>query len=282
MVYSHASLTRKAITNRFGNSLLLYLTPCVMMSPLSVAQFLPSDFNAFDLVVFDEASQITVWDAVGTIARGKNVVIVGDPKQMPPTNFFSKSSTSDSTDEEDLESILDQALSARLPHHRLTGHYRSKHESLIAFSNSQYYANSLVTFPCAETKASAVTMHKVDGLYSKGKHRNNIIEANSVSDLIFDLLKKKEYQSLSIGVVTLNSEQQRCIEDCLDDRRRKQPELETFFIAKANYDPIFVKNLESVQGDERDIIILSLGYGPTEPAAKTMSMNFGPLNRPTQ
>lgn len=197
---------------------------------------------------------------------------------MPPTNFFSKSSTDDLTDEADLESILDQALSARLPHHRLTGHYRSRHESLIAFSNSHYYENSLVTFPCAETKESAVSLHKIDGLYAKGKERNNIKEANAVADYIVERLsdKRKKY---TIGVVTLNSEQQRCIEDCLDDRRRKHPHLEPFFQGNKNYDPIFVKNLESVQGDERDIIILSLGYGPVEPLAKTMSMNFGPLNK---
>ena len=267
----------RQLINEMGENL-LHLTPCFMMSPLSVSQFLPAHFNAFDLVVFDEASQITVWDAVGTIARGKNVIIVGDPKQMPPTNFFSKSSTDDSNDEEDLESILDQALSARLPHHRLTGHYRSRHESLIAFSNSHYYENSLVTFPCAETKESAVSLHKIDGLYSKGKERNNIKEANSVADYIVERLsdKRKKY---TIGVVTLNSEQQRCIEDCLDDRRRKNPHLEPFFQGNKNYDPIFIKNLESVQGDERDIIIISLGYGPVEPLAKTMSMNFGPLNK---
>ncbi|WP_289027750.1 DUF4011 domain-containing protein [uncultured Paraglaciecola sp.] len=268
--------TRQLITE-MGESL-LYLTPCFMMSPLSVAQFLPANFSSFDLVVFDEASQITVWDAVGSIARGKNVIIVGDPKQMPPTNFFSKGGSDDSSDEEDLESILDQALSARLPHHRLTGHYRSKHESLIAFSNSHYYENSLVTFPSAETKASAVKMHKIDGLYSKGKNRNNIIEANAVADFIVSNLQKKN-QTLTFGIVTLNSEQQRCIEDALDDRRRQHPDIEKFFQGSKKYESIFVKNLESVQGDERDIIILSLGYGPTEPHAKTMSMNFGPLNK---
>jgi superfamily I DNA and/or RNA helicase/very-short-patch-repair endonuclease len=258
---------------------LLQLTPCMMMSPLSVAQFLPADFTGFDLVVFDEASQITVWDAVGSIARGKNVIVVGDPKQMPPTNFFNKSSSDDMSDEEDLESILDQALAARLPHHRLTGHYRSKHESLIAFSNSHYYANSLVTFPSAVTKNSAVVFHKVDGLYSKGKGRNNIIEANRVTDFIVERLKNKSLNKLTMGVVTLNTEQQRCIEDSLDDKRRQYPEIETFFNSTDTYDGIFVKNLESVQGDERDIIIFSLGYGPTEPKAKTMSMNFGPLNK---
>ena len=267
----------RQLINEMGDKL-LHLTPCFMMSPLSVSQFLPANFNSFDLVVFDEASQITVWDAVGTIARGKNVIIVGDPKQMPPTNFFSKSSCDDLTDESDLESILDQALSARLPHHRLTGHYRSRHESLIAFSNSHYYDNSLVTFPSAETKDSAVSLHKIDGLYSKGKERNNIKEANAVADYIVERLSDKR-KIYTIGVVTLNSEQQRCIEDCLDDRRRKHPYIEVFFQGTKNYDPIFVKNLESVQGDERDIIIISLGYGPSEPLSKTMSMNFGPLNK---
>jgi very-short-patch-repair endonuclease len=267
----------RQLINEMGESL-LNLTPCVMMSPLSVAQFLPSDFNAFDLVVFDEASQITVWDAVGTIARARNAIIVGDPKQMPPTNFFSKNSANDGTDEDDLESILDQALSARLPHHRLTGHYRSRHESLIAFSNSHYYENSLVTFPCAQTKESAVTLHKIEGIYAKGKERNNIKEANAVADFIVARLNSKN-KKFTIGVVTLNSEQQRCIEDCLDDRRREFTHLEPYFQGNKNYDPIFVKNLESVQGDERDIIILSLGYGPTEALAKTMSMNFGPLNK---
>jgi hypothetical protein len=209
----------RQLINEMGENI-LNLAPCFMMSPLSVAQFLPAHFNAFDLVIFDEASQITVWDAVGTIARGKNVIIVGDPKQMPPTNFFSKSSTCDSTDEEDLESILDQALSARLPHHRLTGHYRSRHESLIAFSNSHYYENSLVTFPCADTKESAVIMHRVEGIYAKGKERNNIKEANAVAGYIVKRLLDKN-NKLTIGVVTLNSEQQRCIEDCLDEQRRK-------------------------------------------------------------
>jgi len=258
-------------------SALLNLTPCMMMSPLSVAQFLPASFNEFDLVVFDEASQITVWDAVGAIARGRNSIIVGDPKQMPPTNFFNRTFGDD--DEEDLESILDQALAARLPHHRLTGHYRSRHESLIAFSNSHYYENSLVTFPSAETKDTAVTFHKIDGLYAKGKGRNNPKEAHAIADEIVRRLKDPKLSKLSIGVVTLNTEQKVTVEDELDARRRKHPELEPFFQGSDGYDPVFIKNLESVQGDERDVIILSVGYGPTEPGAMTMSMNFGPLNK---
>ena len=256
---------------------ILNLTPCMMMSPLSVAQFLPASFNEFDLVVFDEASQITVWDAVGAIARGKNSIIVGDPKQMPPTNFFNRTSGED--DEEDLESILDQALAARLPHHRLTGHYRSRHESLIAFSNSHYYENSLVTFPSAETKNTAVTFQKIDGLYAKGKGRNNPKEASAIADEVVRRLTDPKLSKLSIGIVTLNTEQKVTVEDELDTRRRQHPEMEKFFQGFENYEPVFVKNLESVQGDERDVIILSVGYGPTEPGAKTMSMNFGPLNK---
>ena len=259
-------------------SRLLDLTPCMLMSPLSVAQYLPVDFNEFDLIVFDEASQITVWDAVGAIARAKNVIVVGDPKQMPPTNFFGRSA-SDESDEADLESILDQALGSGIKHHRLTGHYRSRHESLIAFSNSHYYENSLVTFPSAETKDTAVSFHKVNGVYSKGKGRNNPIEAAAVAKEVYRRLKDPKLSKLSIGIVALNTEQARTIEDELDTLRRKDNSIECFFQEGHTIDPIFVKNLESVQGDERDVIILSVGYGPTEPHSNNISMNFGPLNK---
>jgi very-short-patch-repair endonuclease len=268
----------RSLFNEMG-ARLMDLCPCMMMSPLSVAQFLPSDFNGFDLVVFDEASQMTTWDSVGAIARGKNVIVVGDPKQMPPTSFFSGAVNIDDPDEEDLESILDQALAARLPHLRLKGHYRSRHETLIAFSNSKYYENSLVTYPSSDTKVSAVTLHRVDGVYSKGKGRNNPIEAAAVVKEIVKRLTDPDHQHQSIGVVTLNSEQQRTVEDLLDDARRQHPEIEPYFQSTDTYDGVFVKNLESVQGDERDIIILSLSYGPTETGGRTMSMNFGPLNK---
>jgi very-short-patch-repair endonuclease len=258
---------------------LLDLCPCMMMSPLSVSQFLPSDFNGFDVVIFDEASQMTTWDSVGAIARGKNVIIVGDPKQMPPTNFFSASVSADDPDEDDLESILDQALAAGLPHQRLMGHYRSKHETLIAFSNSKYYENSLVTYPSSDTKESAVSLRRVNGVYAKGKGRNNPIEAKAVVEEAVRRLSHPRYSRQSLGIVTLNSDQQRTIEDLLDDARRRYPDIEPYFHASDDYDPVFVKNLESVQGDERDVIMFSLGYGPTELGGKTMSMNFGPLNK---
>lgn len=260
-------------------SALTALTPCLMMSPLSVAQFLPAELSLFDLVVFDEASQITVPDAIGAIARGRRAIVVGDPRQMPPTRFFEKSVEDDENDDaRDLESILDEALAARVPWHRLTGHYRSRHESLIAFSNHAYYHGELVTFPSADTRETAVTLRRVDGIYAKGKGRTNPVEAQAVvADAVARLLDPARNE-LSLGIVTLNAEQQRLIEDLLDVERRKRPELEAFFRSDAA-EPVFVKNLETVQGDQRDVILISVCYGPTEPGAATMSMNFGPLNR---
>ncbi|MBI4692738.1 MAG: DUF3320 domain-containing protein [Gammaproteobacteria bacterium] len=255
------------------------LTPCLLMSPLSVAQFLPADLHAFDLIVFDEASQITVPDAIGAIARGRRCIVVGDPRQMPPTRFFERGADDDENeDAKDLESILDEALAARVPHYRLTGHYRSRHESLICFSNHAYYQGSLVTYPSAVTTESAVSLRRVHGVYAKGKARTNEIEAKALVAEVVRRLKDPLLSKLSIGVVTLNSEQQRLVEDLLDQERRASRDLEKFFAADGKT-PVFVKNLETVQGDERDVILLSIGYGPTEPGAKTMSMNFGPLNR---
>lgn len=258
---------------------LLTLTPCLLMSPLSVGQFLPADQQPFDLVIFDEASQITVPDAIGAIARGKNCIIVGDPKQMPPTRFFEKGAEDDNNEEvRDLESILDEALAARVPHHRLTGHYRSRHESLICFSNYAYYQGALVTYPSADARDTAISFHKVDGVYAKGRARTNEIEAKAVVAEIVRRLRDPVLSPLSMGVVTFNTEQQRLIEDLLDQERRLDPDLEPFFGVGCQ-EPVFVKNLETVQGDQRDVILLSIGYGPTEPGAQTMSMNFGPLNR---
>jgi very-short-patch-repair endonuclease len=268
-------------------SALTTLTPCLMMSPLSVAQFLSTDHQAFDLVVFDEASQITEPDAIGAIARGTRTIIVGDPKQMPPTRFFERGADESEENDEarDLESILDEALAARVPLHRLTGHYRSRHESLIAFSNHAYYDGALVTFPAADTRDTAVTFRRVDGVYAKGRSRTNPIEARELVAEVVRRLRDPELRHLSLGVVTLNTEQQRLVEDLLDQERRADPSLEPFFAGENTPDPhhplepVFVKNLETVQGDQRDVILLSIGYGPTEPGAPTMSMNFGPLNR---
>lgn len=262
-------------------SVVLRLTPCLLMSPLSIAQYLSAEASNFDLVVFDEASQIPVWDAIGAMARGKQVVMVGDPKQLPPTNFFGRSEGADCDDEVvegDLESILDECLGASLPTRNLSWHYRSRHESLIAFSNHRYYGGGLVTFPSPVTDDRAVSFHLVKGRYEKGGARINQPEAQAlVADLVGRLKRPGFRESgLTIGVVTFNSEQQRLIEDLLDDERRKDPSLEPYF-SEMELEPVFVKNLESVQGDERDIMYFSITYGPD--MAGTVSMNFGPLNR---
>ncbi len=256
------------------------LTPCLLMSPLSIAQYLAADASRFDVVVFDEASQIPVWDAVGAIARGKQVIMVGDPKQLPPTHFFDRAE-SDLDDEDvegDLESILDECLGANLPTLHLAWHYRSRHESLIAFSNHRYYGGGLVTFPSPVTEDRAVSFHPVAGIYEKGGARINKLEAKAlVVDLVARLKSPGFRESrLTIGVVTFNGEQQALIEDLLDEERRKDPDLEPWF-AETELEPVFVKNLESVQGDERDIMYFSITYGPDLHGA--VSMNFGPMNR---
>ena len=263
------------------------LAPCLLMSPHSVAQFLPAGESKFDLVVFDEASQIAVWDAIGAIARGRNAIIVGDPKQMPPTNFFSRGVDSDdsgdadpsSTNVGDLESILDEGLAAGMHHHRLTGHYRSRHESLIAFSNHQYYGGELVTYPACMTQESLVSLRRCNGAYHKGKGRTNPEEAKAVVAEIVGRLTDPLRRHETIGVVTMNSEQQRLIRNLIDDERRRLPALESAFKDGSGDEVEMVYNLETVQGHERDVIMLSIGYGPIVAGDRTMSMNFGPLNR---
>ncbi|CAK9890129.1 DUF3320 domain-containing protein [Pseudomonas fluorescens] len=256
------------------------LTPCLLMSPLSIAQYLPPASTPFDLVIFDEASQIPVWDAIGAMARGKQVVMVGDPKQLPPTSFFDRAeSTADDEDvEADLESILDECISANLPMRNLNWHYRSRHESLIAFSNQRYYQSKLVTFPSPFTADKAVRLCPVAGVYDKGGSRTNLIEARAlVADLVTRLQSPAFRESRrTVGVVTFNGEQQKLIMDMLDEACRKDPSLDSYF-AESELEPVFVKNLESVQGDERDIIYFSTTYG--KDAAGVMSMNFGPMNR---
>ncbi|MES2946090.1 MAG: DUF4011 domain-containing protein [Pseudomonadota bacterium] len=260
---------------------LTQLTPCLLMSPLSIAQYLAADATAFDVVVFDEASQIPVWDAIGAMARGKQVVMVGDPKQLPPSNFFGRAeqeTDEDDTLEADLESILDECMGANLPTMKLNWHYRSRHESLITFSNQRYYDSGLVTFPSPVTLDKALSFHHVQGVYEKGAARTNPAEAKAlVADLVARL-KSPGFRAskLTIGVVTFNAEQQSLIEDLLDEERRKDPAIEPYF-SDSELEAVFVKNLESVQGDERDIMYFSITYGPNR--AGVVSMNFGPMNR---
>lgn len=275
------------------------LCPCMLMSPLSVAQYLEMSNNQFDLVIFDEASQMPTSEAVGAIARGKNTIVVGDPKQMPPTSFFMTNSTNENdADIDDLESILDDCISMSLPGHYLNWHYRSKHESLIAFSNTHFYDGRLITFPSVDDQQRKVTLQHVDGVYDFGKTRSNKAEAKAIVDDVISRLERmlpseadnlttSEFQLAglrgvteqepyrSIGIVAFSKVQSNLIEDMLTDALAKRPELEK--LAMKNEEPIFIKNLENVQGDERDIILFSVGYGPDKKGK--VSMNFGPLNQ---
>ena len=259
------------------------LTPCFMMSPLSVAQYLPVDQALFDVVIFDEASQITVWDAVGSMARGRQVIVAGDPKQMPPSNFFARADDDPDGDietEGDLESILEEMIAASIPVRTLNLHYRSRHESLIAFSNDRYYQNELITFPAPKADDVAVRLKQLsnsNAFYARGGARTNQGEARAIVEEIVSRLTHPDPNIVnrSIGVVTFNSEQQTLIEDLLD-KARTHHEIEHAFSTEAA-EPVFVKNLETVQGDERDVILFSVTYGPDR--AGHVTMNFGPLNR---
>ncbi len=262
------------------------LAPCMLMSPLSIAQYLPPDQALFDIVIFDEASQITPWDAIGAMARGKQVIIAGDPRQMPPSNNFERQgnvAVDDDDTEEDMESILDECLGAGVPQINLDWHYRSRHESLITFSNVRYYENRLVTFPAPDTRPSAVKWRRVDGVFAKGKERTNGVEAQAIVDEAVRLLRDPAFvdewgKPLSLGIITMNIQQMKLVEDLLDKARSKYPALERHFNPDATLEPVCVRNLETAQGDERDVILLGVSFGPTEPGGKTMSMNFGKLN----
>ncbi len=264
-------------------TILPLLKPCMLMSPLSVAQYLPPGSKNFDIIVFDEASQITVWDAIGAMARGKQVVVVGDPKQLPPTTFFQRLAEEeeiDDSDIEELESILDECKASGVPDLHLLWHYRSRHESLIAFSNHNYYGDSLMTFPSAvrESKNLGVSFeHVEDGVYDKSKTRTNRKEAERIVAAVVERLLDPALARKSTGVVTFSQAQQSLIEDLMDEERRQHPEIEKFFSEELE-EPFFVKNLENVQGDERDAIYFSICYG--KDANGTFAMNFGPLNRP--
>ena len=256
-------------------TLLPRLCPCMLMSPMSVAQFLNLSQDKFDLVVFDEASQMPTSEAVGAIARGRSVIVVGDPKQMPPTSFFNSTSVSeDEAELDDMESILEDCRTLEIPSLQLNWHYRSQHESLIAFSNNEYYDGNLITFPSVDDQTTRVRYQYVDGVYDKGGRRSNRKEAEAVVREIARRLAAPDHADFSIGVIAFSVVQQNLIEDLLMEALDKDKRLRE--AAEEIYEPIFVKNLENVQGDERDIVLFSVGYGPDKDGK--VSMNFGPLN----
>ncbi len=257
-------------------NLLPRLCPCMLMSPISAAQYLDPKREPFDLVVFDEASQLPTSKAVGALARGRNAVVVGDPNQMPPTSFFAANTVDeDNLDTEDLESILDDCLALNMPQTHLLWHYRSRHESLIAFSNRHFYENRLYTFPSVNDRESKVSLVSVEGTFDRGKTRQNRAEAQAVLEELKRRCHDPELSRHSVGVVTFNISQQNLIDDLLTEACSLDQELEQW--AYGSEEPVFIKNLENVQGDERDVILFSVGYGADQNGK--VSMNFGPLNR---
>ncbi|MCD0461415.1 DUF4011 domain-containing protein [Roseiconus lacunae] len=261
-------------------SVLQRLKPCVMMSPLSVSTFLNCDELRFDLVIFDEASQVFPWDALGAIYRGTQLIVAGDEKQLPPTNFFSRQDSESDDDEEDdigdYESILSLCKSVGMPNKRLKWHYRSKREPLIAFSNRHFYDGELVTFPSVDDGDGVRFEYVPNGRWVD---RKNLPEAERVVEMIVDHVRT--HPDKSLGVIALNSTQQRAIEDTLYDLRRERRDIDALFHGSDHFgtadENLFIKNLENVQGDERDFIFLSFGYGFNN--AGKFNKNFGPINK---
>ena len=258
------------------------IKPCFMMSPQTVAQLLDADLSKFDLILFDEASQLPTEDAIGAIIRGKQLVVVGDPKQLPPTNFFAVANgqVNFERDEDgepifqESESILEEVQSSGVPSSRLKWHYRSSNESLITFSNVSFYDSDLFTFPSNETDAYKTGLQFEfvhDGLY-EGKGLN-AIEARTVADAVVKHFQTNPNETLGVG--TFNLRQQIAIQDELELRRRNDVSLEPFF-DRSQHEPFFVKNLENIQGDERDAIFLSVTYAKAHDGR--LRYNFGPLN----
>ncbi len=258
------------------------IKPVFMMSPMSVPKYLAPGSLRFDLVVFDEASQVRPVDAFGALLRGAQAVVVGDDKQLPPTSFFDAATADDEAGFEDKlagdqESILGLFLASGAPRRMLRFHYRSKHASLIAVSNQAFYDNKLFVFPSPDAGTGGATglvyHHLPDAVYDRGGSRQNKEEARTVARRVMAHARTRPNQSL--GVATFSTAQRDAILDQLEVMRHQDPSCEAFFAAEGA-EPFFVKNLESVQGDERDVIFISVGYG--RDADGKVSMNFGPLN----
>lgn len=269
-----------------GGPAIQALKPIFMMSPMSVAQFLKPGAISFDVLVMDEASQIEPVDALGAIARAAQIVIVGDERQLPPTRFFAKLTGDDTEEDQEseeyllrassVESVLDLCLAKGMPDRMLNWHYRSKHQSLIAVSNREFYDNRLFIVPSPYDAVAGMGLkfhHLPDAHYDRGNTRTNPIEAKAVADAV--VAHAREHPEQSIGVATFSTAQRQAVQKELELLRRADPSLEEFF-GRGGPEPFFVKNLENIQGDERDVILISVGYGRT--STGYLAMSFGPLN----
>lgn len=263
------------------------LKPCFMMSPLSVAQYIPPSSIKFDVLIVDEASQLRPEEALGAIARANQIVIVGDPKQLPPTSFFdAMNNDSDDNDEETVvdesESILDVCTTLYSPARRLNWHYRSQHESLIAFSNLNFYDNDLIVFPSPtsinDDELGIKYSYIQNGVYEKNC-RINKHEAQVVIEHIVQQMKL--FPKKSLGVGTFNIKQKDFIQELLDEKEKTNPSVANYLNSyKDSSEPFFIKNLESLQGDERDVIFISTIFGPDKLSNKVLQ-RFGPIAQKT-
>ena len=275
---------RKLLSNAGG--LIQRIKPCFMMSPLSIAQFIDpmnSQYLRFDVVIFDEASQVKPEDALGAFLRANQAVVMGDTRQLPPTSFFDIMLETDEDEDyeiaslSDMESIL-HLCKGRFPTKMLRWHYRSRHESLIALSNQEFYDNNLLIYPspCHETTSLGLKFEYMEGtIYDRGRTSSNRQEARRVVEAAGDHYKKYG-ETKSLGIGTFNIKQQQAILEEVELYLRKHPKLEKYFSSDMD-EHFFVKNLETIQGDERDVIFISVGYGKDENGH--LSLNFGPLNR---
>ncbi|MBS0236485.1 MAG: DUF4011 domain-containing protein [Proteobacteria bacterium] len=267
---------------------LLEIKPCWMMSPLAVSQYIPKDTAKFDLVIIDEASQMAPENAIGALLRANQVMVVGDENQLPPTAFFTKllagDGLVDGNDEDGdgvvlEESILDVAKAVFAPPRKLRWHYRSRHSGLIAFSNRYIYDNNLIVFPAPDegNGRTGVFYHYVEnGLY---KASTNPVEARKVVDAALEFMAT--YPEWSLGIVTLNQTQQELLREEMEHAFARNPKAlkykERWAKERDGLEYFFIKNLENVQGDERDVIFISTVYGPEQPVGKVMQ-RFGPIN----
>lgn len=271
------------------------IKPVLLMSPISVAQYLPPASLSFDLLVIDEASQVRPEDALGAIARAQQIVVVGDKKQLPPSSFFDRVLADEEDDKEGddentgpdlldgaaklgtMESILTLCEARGLGSRMLKWHYRSRDPSLIEVSNREFYENDLVLppSPLQEDPAYGLCFTRVDGAYDKGGKRDNRKEGEAIVARVAE--HARAHPTLSLGIVTFSFAQRNLITELLEVGRRGDPKLDAF-LREGQQEDLFVKNIENVQGDERDVILVSVGYGPTTPGARLSSMSFGPVN----
>lgn len=284
-----------ALRRLFQNapSALQRIKPILLMSPISIAQYLTPGVLDFDLLIIDEASQVRPEDALGAIARARQIVVVGDQKQLPPSSFFDRLVADDEEEDEieegeedllggaaalgSLESILSLCEARGLPSRMLQWHYRSRDPSLIRVSNREFYEDELILppSPLQEDPAYGLIFTKVDGVYDRGGKRDNRKEGEAIVRRVAEHARAHPDQSL--GIVTFSSAQRNTITELLEFARRTDALLDNF-LREGQSEDLFVKNIENVQGDERDVILVSVGYGPTVAGGRLSSMSFGPVN----